>query len=62
MAICRQTSIIRVCSPNDEGGAGGLMMNVPEGGGDGGDTIDGPIGDTGPDNVAIEIRKSKPKY
>ena len=62
MVVCHQTSIIRVCSPNDEGGAGGLMMNVPEGGGDGGDTIDGPIGDTGPDNVAIEIRKSQTKY
>ena len=36
-------------------------MNVPEGGGDGGDTIDGPIGDTGPDNVAIENKKKQTK-
>jgi len=36
--------------PNISGGAGGAMMNVPEGGGDGGDTGAGPTGsgDIGP--------------
>ena len=37
--------------PNISGGAGGLIMNVPDGGGDGGDTGAGPTGtgDIGPD-------------